>query len=181
MGYQWPHLKETLKRGQILYDALKPHLKSGDRILDAACGYSPLAGPLLREGYCLAGFDNNYEAVKHLEDAFPEGSWLTETYAQASYSGFTVLLLLGTTGLIYLNPKAMSDYRSFLERALSVLNGIRIILLDTAKGPEPPTEPWQLLYAETVKILSGKSYTNVLGRGSYDAPHPRSYLLVGKK
>lgn len=185
MEYLWPHHKETEFRGQTLFQVIKPYLRPGDRVLDVACGYSPLAKPLLQAGFHLTGFDNAHEPIIHLKNHFPEGEWHQLSFERANFRGFDVLLLLGLTGLIYSDSRSAQKYNSFLNRMIEG-NHPRIVLLDSAKGSMDTgvrngvfikPKGWQIVYNNSVNLLKNKRYRNQMS-GEYDAKMKEASLRI---
>ncbi len=85
--YDYPHLKQTPERGEILLRLLKPQLKPEDNFLDMMCGYSPLAAPLLKQGYKITGFDNSKEVISSLKENSPEGFWFVSSFENLKLKG----------------------------------------------------------------------------------------------
>lgn len=133
--YDYPYLKGVSFRGDALFDIIKPNLKSGDNFLDIICGYSPLAGPLLKSGYKITGFDDNRQAIKDLRKIYPEGKWILSSYENLMVQsdvarGFSVFLLLGAFELC-----CQLSFLDLMGKLLDV-NKPRIFFLETNRSIE---------------------------------------------
>jgi len=148
-----PQLKKTEPRGSILFNVLEPYLKNGDKVLDACCGYSPLAKYIINHGCKIIGFDNNLEAIKFLEKEHPSGTWYFLSYKTGKYFSIDVLLLLGVVHF-YSTPE--------FRRIMHMIHP-RIILLETANIPENIKH-----YNSMSDFLLSKGYEKSTG-GKYDA------------
>ena len=150
--YSWAYLEDTEERGKTLYAELKRFLLKGDAVLDLACGYSPLAKPLLRDGYTIMGFDVHPKPITQLKEMYPGGWWLQLSDEHADFSAFDVLLLLGiTTPLYSVYSKTLID--SF-HRLLD-LNRPRLVVAEVAYTADHG------FYNETLELLKLKGYRRV--------------------
>ena len=121
-----PYLMKTELRGKKLFALIRPHLMKGDRILDSGCGYSPMADLLLASGYGVTGFDINAEVVAHMKNHQSRGEWWCIPYEEATFTGYTVLLLLGA-GASWNGE----DFHDYLLRVITQ-NQIRFIFMEMA-------------------------------------------------
>ncbi len=133
--YEYPYLKNVRFRGEALFNIMKSNLESGDNFLDVMCGYSPLAGPLLKSGYQITGFDDSRKAVKDLKKNYPQGKWILSTFENfkiPSEAGhpFSVFLLLGAPELCC-QPSFIGAMSELLD-----VNKPRIFFLETNKSIE---------------------------------------------
>ena len=99
------------------------------------CGYSPLAGPLLKSGYRIAGFDENKNVIKELKSLHPEGTWIRCSYSDFKLkpdaeSPFSVFLLLGAFELC-----CQEKFKSLINELLAQ-NKPRVFFLETNKSIE---------------------------------------------
>ncbi len=128
--YAWSYLKGVNLRGEILFNIINSNIKSGDNFLDIMCGYSPLAGPLLKSGYHITGFDDNREAISDLRKIYPDGKWLLSSYDNLKVQSdadrpFSVFLLLGAFELC-----SQQSFISSMDKLLNV-NKPRVFFLET--------------------------------------------------
>lgn len=133
--YGYPYLKGVSVRGEILFNIIKSNLKPGDNFLDVMCGYSPLAGPLLKSGYQITGFDDNRKAVKDLKRIYPEGRWILSSYKNSEIISetsrpFSVFLLLGAFELCC-QPAFVAAMDGLLK-----INKPRMFFLETNRSIE---------------------------------------------
>ncbi len=187
--YEYPYLKGVESRGETVYKIMKSHLKSGDNFLDIMCGYSPLAGPLLKSGYQITGFDDNRTAVKDLTRLYPGGKWVRASYASFkqsdAHSPFSVFLLLGAFELC-----SQSSFTSSIAALLNV-NQPRLFLLETNKSIEKaPTIEHPFVeesavtrsahlqgYNSMMKLLIDRGY-KVVDVGQYDAQLKEEWATI---
>ncbi len=155
-----PYLKKTEFRGRILFDLLKHCLRKGDRVLDSGCGYSPMAESLLSSGYEVTGFDIYSDAIAYLNNTHPAGYWWCIPYQATSFTGFTVLLLLGAGGAW--NGK---DFHDYILRVITQ-NRIRLVMLERAHSlkEHPRVEG----YNHALSSLLERGY-GVVASGSYES------------
>jgi len=158
---KYPWLQKTQPRGQILYDLLAPYLKDGDKILDVACGYSPMAKQLIQAGYAVSGFDTDAEVIKALKETYPTGNWIHGSYESLEYRGYTVLVMLGITK----TPHSEDNFKDWLRRLIEK-NEFHTVLLEV--GDAPPEYPRFQLYIHFIKMLMELGYSHVAA-GEYDA------------
>lgn len=133
--YGYPYLKRVALRGETLFNLIKSQLEPNDNFLDIMCGYSPLAGPLLKSGYHVTGFDDNRGAIKDLEKLYPGGKWIRSSYdtfklEPDANSRFSVLLLLGAFELC-----SQQSFKSSIDELVSV-NKPRLFFLETNRSIE---------------------------------------------
>ncbi len=179
--YEYPYLKGVASRGETLFAIMKSHLKLGDNFLDIMCGYSPLAGPLLKSGYKITGFDDNRNAVKDLKRLYPGGNWVRSSYdgfklQSDDDSPFSVFLLLGAFELCF-QPSFTSSIAELLNK-----NKPRLFFLETNRSIEKaPTIESPFVeeaavtrsshlkgYNAMLKLLMDHRY-EVIDVGQYDA------------
>ena len=179
--YEYPYLKSTSLRGETLFNLLSSNLKGGDNFLDIMCGYSPLAGPLLKSGYSITGFDENKNVVKELRSLYPDGKWVRSSYTDFKLtpdaeSPFSVFLLLGAFELC-----CQEKFKSLINGLLDI-NKPRVFFLETNKSIEKaPTLESPFVeesaanrsvhlkgYNAMMNLLIGKGY-RVIDVGQYDA------------
>jgi len=175
MIYGWTYLKETHIRGEFLFSIIKPYLREDDRVLDVCCGYSPLANPLLEAEFRITGFDIHPSPIQYLKDKFHRGEWYQVSCEEASFTGFSVFLLLGAT------VSWDISFHHFLSRALES-NEPRLILLDTSIIP--PNAVWIKIYDKVITYLQNKEY-KVVSAGKYESgmkdANKRSYSLLERQ
>lgn len=179
--YGYPYLKGVSLRGETLFNIIKSNLKSGDNFLDIMCGYSPLAGPLLKSGYHITGFDDNRNAIKDLRKMYPGGKWIRSSYDSFKLQSdadfpFSVFLLLGAFELC-----CQQSFISLMIKLLNV-NKPRVFFLETNRSIEKaPTIASPFVeefatnrsihlkgYNATLKLLIDHNY-EVIDVGQYDA------------
>ncbi len=175
-NYEYPYLKETQLRGEVLFKILKPYLKPKDRFLDMLCGYSPLATPLIKHGYNITGFDANKIVIKSLKESCPSGQWFQSSFENLKLKGYSVFLLLGAYELCC----ESSFVKTLTELILQ--NKPRLFFLEanknSAKAPtiENPfidensvIQLWNLQgYNSVLRLLLNYHY-RVVAVGQYDA------------
>jgi len=175
MIYGWPYLKETRIRGKFLFSIIKPYLREEDKVLDVCCGYSPLANPLLEAEFHITGFDIHPSPIQYLKDKAHRGDWYQASCEEASFTGFSVFLLLGAT------VSWDISFHSFLSRALES-NEPRLILLDVSIIP--PDAVWIKIYDNVIAYLQKKGY-KVVSTGKYEsmmkAASKRNYSLMERQ
>ncbi len=188
--YEYPYLKGVELRGETLFALLKPHLKSGDNFLDIMCGYSPLAGLLLKSGYQITGFDDNRNAIKDLKKLYPGGKWIRSSFSNFKlqpdgHSPFSVFLLLGAFELC-----CQKSFNSSITRLLNV-NKPRIFFLETNRSIEKaPTIDSPFVdesavmrsvhlkgYNAMMKVLLDQCY-EVIDVGQYDAQLKEEWATI---
>jgi 2-polyprenyl-3-methyl-5-hydroxy-6-metoxy-1,4-benzoquinol methylase len=182
LQYDYPYLKEVSARGETLLNIMQPYLKPQDNFLDVMCGYSPLAGPLLKRGYTITGFDNYGKAIKYLNQNYPEGKWIRSSFQElklksSSDRSFSVILLLGV-GYACCQP----SFTQLINELISV-NKPRLFFLETSKNTaevsatianpfvgEAVTVHWSQLkaYNAMLRLLIGHNY-EIVDVGQYDA------------
>ncbi len=155
-----PYLKKTDPRGSILFALLRPYLRRDDRILDSACGFSPLAENLLAHGYKITGFDINAEVIAHLKKTQPRGDWHSVAYDEADFTGYTILLLLGA-GIAWNG----ADFHNYLKRTREK-NRIRLVFMEMADSIK--THPRDEGYKNVLDTLRERKYHEV-NSGSYES------------
>lgn len=179
MGFKWQYLREPGKREEFLFGVLGPSLRTGDRVLDALCGYSPMSERLLSGGFDLTGFDIHPEPIEWLIANRPSGKWICRPaesfYATHELTGFDVIMLLGADEPVY-----TPQFQAFLEGLLAE-NSPRIILLEAAVGPGTL---WFKGYCDSVKTAMSSDYLTV-SHGEFDSEYQtdtriRSYSLLKK-
>jgi DNA-directed RNA polymerase subunit N (RpoN/RPB10) len=145
------------------------------------CGYSPLAGPLLKSGYHITGFDNNRKVIRDVRKMYPSGKWICASYKNLKLQSatdypFSVFLLLGASEVC-----CQRSFISSLDKLLNV-NKPRMFFLETNKSIEkaptiasPFVEELATMrsvylsgYNAVLKFLIDHSY-EVTAVGQYDA------------
>lgn len=157
--YSWEYSKKTEPRGKILFDTLKLFLNKGDTVLDVDCGYSPLAKHLLENDHSITGFDISQIPILYLKRTHPNGEWVTMEDAEAKFTNYSVLLLLGVTTPLY--TVYSKTYFETTERLLN-LNRPRLILAESADAAD------QKLYRQVCVLLNNQRYY-LKKKGRYDA------------
>jgi len=170
--FKWMYMKEhaCTQRIEYLSNKLTQYLKSGDKVFDLFCGYSPLCGKLLEDGYDLTGMDGCPEAIKWLKQNYPTGEWThflfddkQETYLRDA----TVLLLLGVA-----EPQHHPEFQTYLEKTLNK-NNVRIILTDTLKPQEK--KPWYDGYTRNKQVMELCGYCEA-ETGLYETTEPLHHI-----
>jgi hypothetical protein len=127
--YEYSYLKNVSSRGKLLFDIIKPYIKPEDSFLDIMCGYSPLAGPVIETGHRIVGFDENSEAINHLNKYFSKGEWYKSSYKNVDFKDFSFFLLIGTPEEVCCLP----SFKKFLLILLRHSNP-RLFFLEVNKG-----------------------------------------------
>lgn len=171
-----PYLKKTEPRGSILYALLRPYLRKGDRVLDSACGFSPLAKHLLKAGLKITGFDINEEAIIYLHRTHPKGSWHCSSYEEARPKGYDILLLLGANA-----AWNGEDFHNYLIQTITK-NRIRLIFMEMAYTLQ--AHPRDEGYQNALDTLMENSYHEVYA-GTYESgmggrATTRSYNILAR-
>jgi 2-polyprenyl-3-methyl-5-hydroxy-6-metoxy-1,4-benzoquinol methylase len=161
--YEYPYLKGVTFRGETLFNIIKPNLESDDNFLDIMCGYSPLAGPLLKSGYKITGFDDNRTATKDLRKIYPEGKWILSSFDSLKIQSdsdrpFSVFLLLGAFELCS-QPSFISSVKKLLN-----VNKPRVFFLETNKSIEkaPTLENPFVEESAAMRSIHLKGYNAIL-------------------
>ena len=163
-----PYLRKTEPRGAILFDLIRPHLREGDRILDAGCGYSPMATHILEIGHRITGFDINPEPIDHLKQKHTRGEWICTMYEKASFKGYTVLLLLGAN-----DAWNGEDFKDYVLRAVTQ-NPIRLVLLEMARARAQPRVRG---YNSALNVLLEMGY-HLVDSGGYESGMDRASTRI---
>lgn len=155
VNYAWGHLKQTEDRGKILFNAIKPYLKSGDKFLDINCGFSPMAKCVLESGYSILGFDINSIPIMYLKKNFVQGEWHDIKDEKANFKGYAVFLLLGITTPLY---SVYSETLLTSLKRLLTLNRPRLVMAESADAAD------QRYYRDTCSILQEFGYVQKVVR-----------------
>jgi hypothetical protein len=166
VDYKWQYLKEPGRREDILFSALNPFLKPGDRVLDALCGYSLMSKMLVSAGCVVTGFDCHPEPIEWLKANRPDGTWLCRPvesfYGTDELRGFDVVMLLGADEPVY-----TPDFQAFWRRLLAESRP-RAVMLEAAVGIGMP---WFKGYCDSIESALLTGY-GTAGGGMFDSEYP---------
>ena len=174
-GYKYDYLRKTEIRSRRLMEALKPHLRKGEAVLDVCCGYSPLAKQLIDLGHSVVGFDYREDVIDHLRRTAPRGEWHMCNYADFKAEPFTVLLLLGMDA----EPHSKQRFQKWLSALLDA-HKPNLIFIEAIK---PPSQ-WAVRLYERIEGIAFECDYTVSSRGGFDSGMEkaaiRRYTLMRK-